>query len=124
MHKANWAPSIVSTETVYLVADDYKTDRVWREVDYSETDLETVIQDLLSGQYNNPARVVAFNTAEHWSQDVSVDMAMSYGDAVTCRAEISHFSFRTSLINTKDVIGTCNYRCQCALDRGSRPPGR
>jgi len=48
---------------------------VWREVDYSETDLETVIQDLLSGQYNNPARVVAFNTAEHWSQHVSVDVA-------------------------------------------------
>ena len=61
--------------TVYLVADDFKTDRVWREVDYGETDLETVIQDLLSGQYNNPARVVAFNTAEHWSQDVSVDVA-------------------------------------------------
>ena len=34
-----------------------------------------MIQDLLSGQYNNPMRVVAFNTAEHWSQDVSTDVA-------------------------------------------------
>ena len=41
---------------------------------------------------------------------------MSYGDAVTCRAEISHFFFRTSLIDTKAVIGTCNYRYQCAFD--------
>jgi hypothetical protein len=57
-----------------LVADDCETDRVWREVDYGETDLETVIQDLLSGQYNNSARVVAFNTAEHWSQDVAHEL--------------------------------------------------
>jgi hypothetical protein len=28
-----------------------------------------------TGQYNNPSRVVAFNTAEHWSQDVSIDVA-------------------------------------------------
>jgi len=65
---------------------------VWHEVEYGETDLETVIQDLLSGQCNNPARVVA--TAEFWSQDVFVDVRMSYGDAVTCRAEISRFSFQ------------------------------
>lgn len=58
-----------------MVADDFKTGRVRREVDYSETDLETVIQDLLSGQYNNPGCVVAFNIAEHWSQDVSKDVA-------------------------------------------------
>jgi hypothetical protein len=31
--------------------------------------------DLLSGEYNNPVRVVAFNTAEKWSQDVSADVA-------------------------------------------------
>jgi hypothetical protein len=38
-------------------------------------DLETVIVDLLHGQYNNPVRVVAFNTFEGWSQDVSEDIA-------------------------------------------------
>ncbi|MEA2922030.1 MAG: hypothetical protein QOF07_1993 [Bradyrhizobium sp.] len=27
------------------------------------------------GQYNNPVRVVGFNTAERWSQDVSRDVA-------------------------------------------------
>ena len=30
---------------------------------------------LISGQYDNPVRVVAFNTAEGWSQDVSEDIA-------------------------------------------------
>jgi hypothetical protein len=49
--------------------------RVYREADVEETDLETVVADLLSGQYKNPVRVVAFNTAEKWSQDVSADVA-------------------------------------------------
>ena len=45
------------------------------ETDVEETDLETVLLDLLSGEYKNPVRVVAFNTAEKWSQDVSTDVA-------------------------------------------------
>jgi hypothetical protein len=37
--------------------------------------LETAIVDLLEGQYKNPVQVAGFNTAEGWSQDVSVDVA-------------------------------------------------
>ena len=78
MRKSNWTPSIVpgdNDQTVYLVADDFgKVGRAWREADYEATDLETVIQDLLSGQYNNPIRVIAFNTSERWSEDVSEDV--------------------------------------------------
>ena len=48
---------------------------MFREADVEQTDLETVIIDLLAGEYNNPVRVVAFNTAEKWSQDVSADVA-------------------------------------------------
>ncbi|WP_249167330.1 hypothetical protein [Bradyrhizobium sp. JYMT SZCCT0428] len=60
----------------YLVPDDFgKLGRAWREADYETTDLETVIQDLLTGQYRNPIRVVAFNTAERWSEDASEDVA-------------------------------------------------
>jgi hypothetical protein len=43
--------------------------------DVETTDLETVILDLLEGQYKNPVPVVAFNTAEKWSQDVTADVA-------------------------------------------------
>jgi hypothetical protein len=61
---------------VYLVADDFgKVGRAWREADYEATDLETVIRDLLTGQYGNPIRVVAFNTAGRWSEDASEDVA-------------------------------------------------
>jgi hypothetical protein len=60
---------VVDDQTVYLVAEDFgQLGRAWREADYEQTDLETVIQDLLSGQYNNPIRVVAFNTEERWSR--------------------------------------------------------
>jgi hypothetical protein len=31
--------------------------------------------DMLEGQYANPVRIVGFNTAEKWSQDVSADIA-------------------------------------------------
>ena len=77
--RGNWTPSIVpggQDQTVYLVADDFgKVGRAWPEADYESTDLETVLQDLLSGQYTNPIRVIAFNTAERWSEDVSEDVA-------------------------------------------------
>ena len=79
MRRSSWTPSIVpndNDETVYLVADDLgRIGRAWREADYEATDLETVIQDLLTGQYSHPIRVVAFNTAERWSEDVSEDVA-------------------------------------------------
>jgi hypothetical protein len=76
MRRSNWTPSIVpngNDHTVYLVMDDLG--RVWREADDGAAELEAVILDLLAGQYKSPIRVVAFNTAEHWSQDVSADVA-------------------------------------------------
>jgi hypothetical protein len=45
------------------------------ETDVSEADLESVIGDLMSGQYGDPVRVVAFNTAKHWAEDASEDVA-------------------------------------------------
>jgi hypothetical protein len=76
---STWTPSIVprgDDETVYLVKDDLgRLGAVWREADDEATDLETVITDLLTGQYKDPVRVIAFNTAEGWSQDVSEDVA-------------------------------------------------
>jgi hypothetical protein len=77
--RRSWTPSIVpkgDDQNVYLVVDDLGWNgRVYRETDVEAADLETVILDLLSGEYKNPARVIAFNTAEGWSQDVSPDIA-------------------------------------------------
>jgi hypothetical protein len=77
MRSSRWTPSIVPVgddETVY--ADDFgRLGRAWREAEYEATDLETVIRDLLTGQDNNPVRVIAFSSAERWSEDVSEDIA-------------------------------------------------
>jgi hypothetical protein len=79
MRESGWTPSIVPNEhdqNVYLVVDDLgQSGRVWREANVEDTGLEAVILDLLEGQYKNPTRVVAFNTAENWSEDVSGDIA-------------------------------------------------
>ena len=72
------APSLVPhfDVTVHVVLDDFgKAGRAYRETDEREAGLESVIDDLLTGQYQNPVRVVAFNTAEGWSRDVSEDVA-------------------------------------------------
>ena len=73
------SPSIIpgGEPTVYLVMDDLggRLGRIWREVEAEATDYETVIRDLLSGQYSNPVRVVSFNTSEGWSRDVSAEVA-------------------------------------------------
>jgi hypothetical protein len=59
-------------QTVYLVVDRFgRQGSVYRETEVERTDFETIIADFLSGQFNDPVRVVAFNTLEHWSKDVS-----------------------------------------------------
>jgi hypothetical protein len=74
-----WTPSIVpngNDQNVYLVVDDFgRNGRVYREADVETADLETVILDLLAGEYKNAIRVVAFNTVEGWSKDASEDIA-------------------------------------------------
>jgi hypothetical protein len=79
MHRSSWTPSIVPSgwdQNVYLVVDcDRHGACVWTEAYVESTDLETVIADLMSGQYGNPQRVVTFNVAEHWAKDVSNDVA-------------------------------------------------
>ena len=77
---SSWTPSLVAKqiddENVYLVVDDFgPAGRIYREAEVEATDLETVISDMVAGQYAKPIRVVAFNTAEHWADDVSVDIA-------------------------------------------------
>jgi hypothetical protein len=79
MRRSSWTPSIVPNgddQNVYIVMDDFgRNGRAYRETDVEGTDLEAVIMDMLEGQYQNPVRVVGFNTAEGWSQDVSANIA-------------------------------------------------
>jgi hypothetical protein len=62
--------------TVYLVEEDFgRNGRAYLETDTAEADRGTIIRKFISGQYETPVRVVAFNTAEGWARDVSEDVA-------------------------------------------------
>jgi hypothetical protein len=73
------SPSIVprgADQDTYLVLEDFgQLDCAWRETDAEDADRETLIRDLMEGQYRHPVRIVAFNTAEGWSRDVTVEIA-------------------------------------------------
>lgn len=73
------SPPLVPDDTnrdVYLVLDDFgRLGRAWRETDEAGTSRATLVRNLLDGQYESPVRIVAFNTAEGWSRDVTVDIA-------------------------------------------------
>jgi hypothetical protein len=73
------SPSIVPDDTnrdVYLVLDDFgRLDRAWRETDEAGANRATLVRNLLDEQYENPVRIVAFNTAQGWSRDVTVEIA-------------------------------------------------
>ena len=79
MRRSGWTPSIVpdgDDTTVYLVKDDLgRLGAVWREADAEIADIETVLTDLMGGEYSDPVRVIAFNTTERWSKDVSENIA-------------------------------------------------
>src|SRR5689334_20300497 len=61
---------------VYVVLEDYgQIGRAYREVDEEKGDRETLIRHLIEGQYEHVVRIVAFNTAQGWSRDVSTEIA-------------------------------------------------
>ena len=47
----------------------------WYETAEDGANHERLIRRLMDGRYNHPLRIVAFNTAEGWSRDVTVDIA-------------------------------------------------
>lgn len=90
MRRSSWTPSIVPNDfdqTIYLVVDDFGRDGLsFHEINVDRSDLEAVIRDLMAGQYIDPVRVVAFNTAERWANDVSEDFARE----IRRRADIAY----------------------------------
>ena len=73
------SPSIVphgADRDTYLVLEDFgRIGCCWHQTDADNADRETLIRDLVEGQYRQPVRIVAFNTAEGWSRDVTMDIA-------------------------------------------------
>ena len=75
-HSATLVPEEDTRRDIYLVLDDFgPLGRAWRETDEAGTNRATLVRNLLEGHYESPVLIVAFNTAEGWSRDVTVDIA-------------------------------------------------
>jgi hypothetical protein len=83
------SPSIVPADTdreIYIVLEDYgAVGEVWHS--YS-ADRKTLIQDLLDGQYEEPVRIIAFNTAKGWSRDATEEIASELRQHCADRGEV------------------------------------
>ena len=72
------APKLTDDVTVYLVLNDFGAlGRAYVETDEANASERDVISNIGRGQYSKPIRVVAFNTAEGWSRDVTEDIAQA-----------------------------------------------
>jgi hypothetical protein len=89
-------PSIVPggwDQTVYVVENDFgRAGRAYVETDVESASLDDITGRLIAGEYSNPIRVIAFNTAEGWSRDVSEDIARSIAEGATRRGDaVPHY---------------------------------
>jgi hypothetical protein len=89
------SPSIVPLDRldrdIYLVLEDFgaRAGCSWRETDEQDTDRETVLRDLISGQYAYPVRIVAFNAIEGRSRDATGEVADELGERAAGNIEIT-----------------------------------
>ena len=118
MRRSNWTPSIVPNSgdyNVYLVLDDLgRRGRIWSEADAETIDLETVISDLLAGQYKDPVRIIGFNTAEGWSQDVSADVALELRHRCDLQQRDIPFFLQDFVNRNEGRYHVSNFRCRSA----------
>jgi hypothetical protein len=78
MSSPSLAPKLNDDATVYIVLSDFgPLGRAYVETDESAAGEGDVVSNISSGQYPKPIRVVAFNTAEGWSRDVTEDIAQA-----------------------------------------------
>ena len=84
-------PSVVPADrdvTVHIVVDDFgASGTAYCETDEARCDQQSVIENFLAGQFNNPVRVVAFNTVEGWSRDASKEIAQLVVKAARVRGK-------------------------------------
>ncbi|WP_314963942.1 hypothetical protein [Bradyrhizobium cosmicum] len=75
------SPSIVpqsaASHDVYIVLEDFggRLGRAWSETAEEDGNRSTLLGHLIEGHYFRPARIVAFNTTEGWSRDVTAIIA-------------------------------------------------
>jgi hypothetical protein len=73
---------------IYVVLGGYgPIGRAYREIDEEKADRETLIRHLIEGQYERVLRIVAFDTAQGWSRDVSTEIALEVVERARAQGE-------------------------------------
>lgn len=78
MSTSRWTPGIVpygADQTAYLIVERRCRSGCVQEIEIEFADIEAVLANLMSGHLDDPQRVIAFNTLEHWSADISCEIA-------------------------------------------------
>jgi hypothetical protein len=71
---------------VHIVLEDFDSlGRAYRETDEADADQQTLIDHILSGEFEHIVRVIAFNTVEGWSRDVTGDIAREVAETAAQR---------------------------------------
>jgi hypothetical protein len=71
-------------QTLYLVMDAVGPRDLQLQNPIERSDLNSVINDMLLARFNNPVGIYAFNTLEHWTADISKNVA----EEIQCRCDI------------------------------------
>jgi hypothetical protein len=81
------SPSLVPSpdhDLHFVLCDFGKYGKAYIETDPSKADRDTIVRNMIDGQYGRPVRVIALNPEEGWSRDVSEEIAK----AVLTAAEV------------------------------------
>jgi hypothetical protein len=71
-------------QTLYLVMDSESAEGHEFHNPVERPDFDSVISDLMSARFTNPVGIYAFNTLEHWTADISKNVA----EEILCRCDI------------------------------------
>jgi hypothetical protein len=71
-------------QTLYLVMDAEGARGHEFHNPVERPDLDSVIADLMAARFSNPVGIFAFNTLEHWTADISKNVA----EEIQCRCDI------------------------------------
>ena len=71
-------------QTLYLVMDAQGGKGQEFHNPVERPDFDTVVEDLLAARFSNPVGIFAFNTLEHWTADISKNVA----EEIQCRCDI------------------------------------
>jgi len=71
-------------QTLYLVMDAQGPKGHEFQNPVERPDFDSVVTDLMAARFSNPVGIYAFNTLEHWTADISKNVA----EEIQCRCDI------------------------------------